>query len=97
MKQFFSKPYRWALIYASLLSAATAFVLLDAFVIPKALSEVAATETTTSTVSEETDPDESESVSEQTITAAIVTESSYEDENIKISIETGRSNNTTYY
>ncbi len=50
MKQFLSKPYRWAVIYASLLSAAAAFVLLDAFVIPKSLSAVAATETTTSTV-----------------------------------------------
>ena len=97
MKQFFSKPYRWALIYSSLLSAATAFVLLDAFVIPKSLSAVSATETTTSTSNEETEADVSESVSEQTITEAIVTESSYEDENIQIAIETGRSNNTTYY
>ena len=97
MKQFFSKPYRWALIYSSLLSAATAFVILDAFVIPKSLSAVSATETTTSTSNEETEADVSESVSEQTITEAIVTESSYEDENIQIAIETGRSNNTTYY
>jgi exopolysaccharide biosynthesis protein len=97
MKQFFSKPYRWALIYSSLLSAATAFVILDAFVIPKSLSAVSATETTTSTSNEETEAGVSESVSEQTITEAIVTESSYEDENIQIAIETGRSNNTTYY
>lgn len=76
MKQFFSKPYRWALIYSSLLSAATAFVILDAFVIPKSLSAVSATETTTSTSNEETEADVSESVSEQTITEAIVTESS---------------------
>ena len=36
--------------------------------------------------------------SEQTVASpAVVTDSSYEDENIKIAIETGRSNNTTYY
>lgn len=97
MKQFFSKPYRWAIVYSSLLSAATAFVLLDAFVIPKSLSAVAATETTSSTATSAADPDESGSASQQATTAAIVTDSSYEDENIKIAIETGRSNNTTYY
>jgi len=96
MKQFFSKPYRWAFIYSSLLSAAAAFVLLDAFVIPKSLSAVAATETT-STGTGETDLDGFESASELTDATALVTESSYEDENIKIAIETGRSNNTTYY
>ena len=101
MKHFFSKPYRWAVIYASLLSAAAAFVLLDAFVIPKSLSAVAAIETTTSTatstVVEGANSDASVTVVEQTTTEAIITETSYEDENIKIAIETGRSNNTTYY
>lgn len=97
MKQFFSRPYRWVVIYASLLSAAAVFVLLDAFVIPKSLSAVAATETATSTVVGEPNSDSSETVVEQTTTEAIATETSYEDENIKIAIETGRSNNTTYY
>ena len=100
MKQFLSKPYRWAVIYASLLGAAAAFVLLDAFVIPKSLSAVAATETftSTSTVVEEANSDASVTIDEQSTTEeAIVTETSYEDENIKIAIETGRSNNTTYY
>ena len=95
MKRFFIKPYRWAIFYSSLLSIAAAFVLLDTFVIPKAI--------TTVSVSAAVDKESSAASAavaeiEQTVASpAVVTDSSYEDENIKIAIETGRSNNTTYY
>ena len=36
IKKFFEKPYRWAAMYGGILALAFAFVLLDAFVIPKA-------------------------------------------------------------
>ena len=45
MKRFFIKPYRWAIFFSSLLSIAAAFVLLDTFVIPKAITSVSASAT----------------------------------------------------
>ena len=40
MKKFFSKSFRWAIVYSVMLTASTALVLLDAFVIPQAIPPV---------------------------------------------------------
>jgi exopolysaccharide biosynthesis protein len=40
MKTFLSKPYRWAIIYSVLLTAAVTFVLLDTFVIPRSITNL---------------------------------------------------------
>jgi exopolysaccharide biosynthesis protein len=86
MKNFFLKPYRWAAVFALLLMGAITFVILDTFVIQKSVVVVEspsamAAQQTTSTQS--SDP--------------VITENSYEDDNIKISIETVQKYNSTIY
>lgn len=85
MKNFLNKPYRWAAIYSILLSAAFTFTLLDTFILQKSItkvSEVSQTLTSTSTAAQ---------------SKAVTTDKSYEDENIKINIETVRKYNSTIY
>ena len=82
--RFFEKPFRWAIVYALVLTAATAFVLLDAFVIPRVMTSVAdaipaayaETETGGGTVAETAE------------TEAVVTDTSYADDHIQITLET---------
>ena len=84
--KFFKKPYRWAGLYAVLLTGAFVFVLLDTFVIPKsyaAASAVSSAKTVSPPASEQT--------------SAVTTGNTYQDENIAITIETLRQNNTTLY
>lgn len=100
MKRFLEKPFRWTIIFLVLLVFFTAYVLLDTFVIPKAgtvqtlnvsadQTEAVATQATqqTSGTSEETSAEQ----------VATITENSYQDENIQITIETKQTDNTTYY
>lgn len=89
MKDFFSKPHRWAVIYSLLLIGSFTFVLLDTFVIPKSLTAVTTKSATKVAVSAQT--------ASQTQSDATVSDTSYEDENIKISIETVKCNSSTIY
>jgi exopolysaccharide biosynthesis protein len=85
MIKFFSKPYLWAGIFSVLLIGMFTFVLLDAFVLQKSLVVVASdTETAAQEVS-------------ATPTDPVITENSYTDENIQISIETVQKYNSTIY
>jgi exopolysaccharide biosynthesis protein len=87
MKNFLSKPYRWAAIYSIILAVALTFTMLDTFVLPKSLeNKRAATSTSTETLAKST----SES-------SGVVTNNSYQDENIKINIETLRKYNSNIY
>ena len=92
MKHFFSKPFRWSAVYAVLLSAAFAFVLLDSFVIPKSLVSV----TSESAAATEASATDNEGASQSGADASI-TSNSYQDENIKISIETLERDGSTVY
>jgi exopolysaccharide biosynthesis protein len=83
---FFKKPYRWAGLYAFLLTGAFVFVLLDTFVIPKSYAAAAAV-SSEGTVSPQ--------ATEQT--SAVTTGNTYQDENIAITIEPLRQSNTTVY
>lgn len=80
MKRFMSKPYRWAVLFSVLLTAAFTYVLLDAFVLERSYS----TEATVKT-------------SPVARTEAQVTEDSYDDGNIRITIDTEREYNSTIY
>ncbi|WP_026393669.1 phosphodiester glycosidase family protein [Acetobacterium malicum] len=83
MIKFFSKPYRWAGVFSLLLVGMFTFVLLDAFVIQKSMVIVASeTGTETATVVE---------------VEPVVTETSYADEHIEISIETLQEYDSTIY
>ncbi len=85
---FFKKPYRWAVVYGTAVTLFFGFTLLDAFVIPKALAKVEV-KAADDTAQAETGIVPS---SQPVITAA-----SYQDENIRITIETVREYNTTFY
>jgi exopolysaccharide biosynthesis protein len=89
MKNYFSKPYRWAAIFSIVLIGFFAFVLLNTFVIPKSISAVDTTSAEDGTTSTE------ESSNNQS--DAVITDSSYDDGNIKITIDTIEKYDTTIY
>lgn len=84
MKAFFDKPYRWAVVYGGVLTLAFFLALLDAFVIPKILATPQGAVTP--------QPSDGGPVGE-----AIVTDTSYQDDQISIQIETLRIHDTTVY
>lgn len=85
MKNFLKKPYRWAAVFSVLLTAAFILTLLDTFVLQKSITKVTKA---ASTVTSASGAAESE---------AVITDKSYEDENMKITIETVRKYDTTIY
>lgn len=90
MNRFFLKPYRWAVLFSILLIGSFSFVLLDTFVIPKSYQKIV---TESDTQSQDTNtPAQSQSQSE-----AIVTDNSYQDDNIHITIETVQKYDSTIY
>ena len=93
MRHFFQKPFVGALVYGTLLVLFTAYVLLDVFVIPRAgVPAVADTAALASAVTQSSSAQQGTSASEAT-----VTDTSYDDGSIQISIETLRLDDTTYY
>lgn len=85
MIKFFSKPYLWAVVFSVLLIGMFTFTLLDAFVVQKSLVVVAS---------------DSETVAQElssTSTDPVITENSYSDENIQITIETVQKYDSTIY
>jgi len=86
MTAFLIKPYRWAACLSIVLTLAFVFVLLDSFVIPKEQEHIAPPP--------ETEENETEL---SVLKEPLVTNTSYEDENIKISIEALRENGTDFY
>ena len=82
--RFFEKPFRWAIVYALVLTAATAFVLLDAFVIPRVMTSVADAIPAAYAETETGGSTEAESAE----TEAVVTDTSYADDHIQITLET---------
>jgi len=124
INQFFSKPYRWGVLFSGFLTIFFAYALLDTFVIPKALvsaeqSETYAKDDQTASLNPAYGESENEQTNavitqpsddtartqsaksdemEQTEQAeAVITDTSYSDENISITIETVREYDTTFY
>lgn len=95
MKKFQFRPYSWAVIYAIILTVTTAYTLLDTFVLPKSLADVSI-ESVSSKLTSAASATEDSTVS-ITQSEATVTDSSYEDENIKINIETVRNYDSNIY
>lgn len=94
MKKFLAKPYRWAGVFSVLLAATVTFTLMDTFVLTKSMAKVTAT---SSVVSQNTTSQTTQSTQAAAKSNATVTDNSYQDENIKITIDTVRKNNTTMY
>ncbi len=78
---YFKRPYRYAVFFSILLTAAFAFTLLDAFVIPKTMAAARSD-------APETEP---------SLVSAVTTDYSYKDENIEIVIDTIRVYDTQVY
>jgi exopolysaccharide biosynthesis protein len=99
MKKFLSRPYRWTVIYSILLAGAVTFTMLDTFVLEKSLANAStvsiASKTTSSVASSSSGAETSTKPASQT--KAVVTNKSYQDENIKISIETVRKYDSNIY
>jgi len=85
MKFFLLKPYRWAFLFSLLLIGSFTFVLLDTFVIPQSIQKVVEKSDTQEQNTTQSQPD------------AVVTDKSYQDDNIKITIETIQKYNSTIY
>mgnify|MGYP000535068900 CR=1 FL=1 len=88
MIKFFQKPYRWAIIYAIILSLSVTFVLLNTFVIPQAETKIDLTSDTQNSGNSSNLSDQSD---------ATITDTSYKDDNIQITIDTVREYDTTVY
>lgn len=105
MIKFFRKPYRFALAFSILLVSFSTFVLLDTFVIPKSQmnseKNIVDNSGGTSDINDSSDSSDSNDSNRDDISndkgEIVVTENSYSDENIEISIETDRENGTTFY
>lgn len=92
MKKFLSKPYWWAVFYSILLMGCFTFVMLDSFVIEKAYAVVdSTTQTTASTETTQTVSEKSDASEE------VITENSYQDEEISITINTIEEYDSTIY
>lgn len=78
-----SKKHAYTLLFSTALLSANVYVLLKTFVIPSAVTKVAA-ETSSTTALTETGE-------------VTTTDTSYQDDNISITITTGNTSNTTYY
>lgn len=85
MIRFLTKPYRWSIILTIILIVSFTFVLLDTFVIPKSISQVTSKSALTTKPQTESN------------TNAVITDNSYQDKNIEITMETLRKYNTTIY
>lgn len=86
MKRFLFKPYRWAIVFSILLIGSISFVLMDTFVIPKTYQKV---ETKSET--------QTQDAAAQSQSDAVVTDNSYQDDHIKITIETIQEYDSTVY
>lgn len=86
------RRFPWFFSALLLLACFTGFVLLDTFVVPKTYSAIATNMTSETTeATEDTTDDSSESAK------AVITENSYQDEDMTITISTEQSADTTYY
>lgn len=78
---FFKKPFVYAGLFSILLTSGFSYSMLKTFVLSEAIATVQATSPSTS----------------QVTTQATTTDTSYQDDNIKVQVETIRKNDTTVY
>ena len=97
MVKLFNKPYRWAVVFSVLLMGAFAYALLGAFVIPRAMIQTQEQQSVVTPTETGNSVADLNVAVKQTTKEPIITATSYEDENIKITIETQREYDTTFY
>jgi hypothetical protein len=106
MKRLLSRPYWWTVVYTLLLTGFTTFVLLDTFVIPRAITAAPAVESVPNdnivvTTAAPSDTDTETGTEKAAAGAAadrpVYTANSYTDGNISITITTERRYDTQVY
>lgn len=93
MTQFLKKPFRWAAIYSFIMALSVAFVLLDTFVLPHVETPVILPASETS-AGDNLPADSSVEIQRS---EPVITDTSYKDENIQITINTVRKYDTAVY
>ncbi|MDQ0221620.1 phosphodiester glycosidase family protein [Streptococcus moroccensis] len=88
----FFKKHAYTILFSSILVGANTYSLLKTFVIPSAVSQVVVAQTNATTSSSDTTTSNDASSGQAT-----VTDSSYQDDNISITITTESNGDTTYY
>lgn len=96
MMLFFKKPFRWAAIYSVIMALSVTFVLFDTFVIPRTGTPIILTASETSASADDNLPADS-SVEIQRSDEPVITDTSYKDENIQITIDIVRKYDTVIY
>ena len=90
------KKHLWGIIFGIILTVFTCYVLMDTFVITRVYATVQSEDTTQVSMTENNNETAGDSP-EQDVSEAVLTENSYEDENISITINEYRVNDTTVY
>lgn len=92
--RFFTKPYIYAITFSIILIACTSYSLLDVFVIPHYISAATIKSTSQTSSSQSSDSTKAETSNTGNVTS---TSTSYEDDNIKVTITTITEYDTTIY
>lgn len=92
--RFFTKPYIYAITFSIILIACTSYSLLDVFVIPHYISAATNSSTSQTSSSQSSDSTKAETSNTGNVTS---TSTSYEDDNIKVTITTITEYDTTIY
>lgn len=92
--RFFTKPYIYAITFSIILIACTSYSLLDVFVIPHYISAATNSSTSQTSSSQSSDSTDAETSNTGNVTS---TSTSYEDDNIKVTITTITEYDTTIY
>jgi exopolysaccharide biosynthesis protein len=100
MKRFINRPFWWAIVYSLLLTGFTVFVLLDTFVIPRAISAAPAADNVRNDNAVATTAGpfiNNQNAAGAAADSGVYTANSYKDENISITITTERRYDTQVY
>lgn len=97
MIKFLNKPYIFAIIVTLAIISFSTFVLLDTFVIPKGENINESSNLNNKTTVEISNTENEINSEDNSEKEQVITDNSYIDNNIKITIETSRESNTTYY
>lgn len=92
--RFFTKPYIYAITFSIILIACTSYSLLDVFVIPHYISAATNSSASQTSSSQSSDSTKAEASNTGNVTS---TSTSYEDDNIKVTITTITEYDTTIY
>ncbi len=97
MITFLRKPYRWAAAFSIILAVAVTFVMLDTFVIPRAGTPLSLASTTATMAAASSSSPKTAAKAATATDGSVITSHSYQDANIKITIETLRDYDTNIY